>query len=146
VFACLSLLAPTIAHPVPHPPRQAITTAETPAALPSPATDRRPPVFKSAVDLVTVAALVRDARGRLVRNLARTDFQAFERGRERATVDFQASDHGPVSLAILFDVSGSMRGQTQHAGSLPSSTSSGGSNPRRTRSRAIPSTANCSRT
>ena len=63
-----------------------------------------------------MAALVRDTRGRLVRNLSRADLQVFERGRERAIVDFQASGHGPVSLAILFDVSGSMRGETQRAG------------------------------
>ena len=114
--ACLSLIAPTIAHPVPDSRRQATKAAEASPALPSRAVPRQTPVFKSAVDLVTVAALVRDTRGRLVRNLARADFQVLERGRERAIVDFQASDHGPVSLAILFDVSGSMRGETQRAG------------------------------
>jgi Ca-activated chloride channel family protein len=71
------------------------------------------PLFKTSVNLVSVSARVRDARGRPVRSLSRGDFQVFERGRERPIVDFRASDPGPVSLAILFDVSGSMRGVAQ---------------------------------
>jgi Ca-activated chloride channel family protein len=67
------------------------------------------PTFSTRVDLVSVTAVVRDERGRPVRNLAREDFEIFERGRQRRIVDFKASDQGPVSLAILFDVSGSMR-------------------------------------
>jgi VWFA-related protein len=59
-----------------------------------------------------VTAVVRDSRGRPVRNLSRADFEVYERGRPRKIVDFKSSDQGPVSLAILFDVSGSMRGGT----------------------------------
>jgi VWFA-related protein len=112
--AWMGLIAPTSAHPVPDSLRQA-KAAEASQALRSRAVPGQTPVFKTAVNLVTVAALVRDTRGRLVRNLSRADFQVFERGRERAIVDFQASDHGPVSLAILFDVSGSMRGEAHLA-------------------------------
>ncbi len=73
------------------------------------------PVFRTAVDLVSVTAVVRDPRGRPVRNLQREDFEVYERGKLRRIVDFKASDQGPVSLAILFDVSGSMRGEAQLA-------------------------------
>jgi Ca-activated chloride channel family protein len=67
------------------------------------------PTFKTSVDLVPVTAVVRDQRGRPVRNLLREDFEVYERGRQRRIIDFKATDQGPVSLAILFDVSGSMR-------------------------------------
>jgi Ca-activated chloride channel homolog len=71
------------------------------------------PTFRTSVDLVPVTAVVRDRRGRTVRNLGREDFEVYERGRQRRIVDFKATDQGPVSLAILFDVSGSMRVGTQ---------------------------------
>jgi len=67
------------------------------------------PTFSTGIDLVSVTAVVRDQRGRPVRNLGREDFEIYERGRQRRIVDFKATDQGPVSLAILFDVSGSMR-------------------------------------
>ena len=68
------------------------------------------PTFKTTVDLVSVTAVVRDGKGRVVRNLTREDFQVYEKGQRRPIVDFKASDQGPISLAVLFDVSGSMRG------------------------------------
>jgi VWFA-related protein len=67
------------------------------------------PTFKAAVDVVSITATVRDRKGRVVRDLARHDFQVFDRGRPRAIVDFRAAESGPVSLALLFDVSGSMQ-------------------------------------
>jgi Ca-activated chloride channel family protein len=66
------------------------------------------PTFKSGVDLVTVAATVRDRRGRLVKGLEATDFEVLDRGERRLITDFRA-EPTPVSLAILFDISGSMR-------------------------------------
>jgi VWFA-related protein len=68
-----------------------------------------PPLFRTGVDLVSVTAVVKDKRGRPVLNLSRDDFQIFERGQQRRIVDFKSSDQGPVSLAILFDTSGSMQ-------------------------------------
>lgn len=67
------------------------------------------PTFRSSVDAVAVTAVARDDRGRPVRNLAREDFEIYEQGRLRQVTDFKVSDQGPVSLAILLDVSGSMR-------------------------------------
>jgi Ca-activated chloride channel homolog len=66
------------------------------------------PTFKSGVDLVTVAATVRDRRGRLVKGLEVADFEVLDRGERRRISDFRA-EPTPVSLAILFDISGSMR-------------------------------------
>jgi Ca-activated chloride channel family protein len=56
-----------------------------------------------------VTATARDERGRPVRDLAREDFEILERGQSRRIKEFKVSDQGPVSLAILLDVSGSMR-------------------------------------
>jgi VWFA-related protein len=67
------------------------------------------PLFRTGVDLVSVTAVVKDKRGKPVLNLSREDFQIFERGQQRRIVDFKSSDQGPVSLAILFDTSGSMQ-------------------------------------
>ena len=67
------------------------------------------PVFRTAIDLVPVSAVVRDDRGRSLRDLQRDEFLILERGRPRPIVDFKVSDQGPVSLAVLMDTSGSMR-------------------------------------
>ncbi len=73
-----------------------------------PATEVQPSgVFRAGVDLVTVSATVRDRRGRAVADLAMGDFEVFDRGVRRQIAEFR-TEAAPVSLAILFDVSGSM--------------------------------------
>lgn len=67
------------------------------------------PTFRSAVDVVTVAAVVRDKRGRFARNLRKEDFVVQESGKRRDIVDFRSDENAPVRVALLFDVSGSMR-------------------------------------
>ncbi|MEO5820172.1 MAG: VWA domain-containing protein [Vicinamibacteraceae bacterium] len=78
---------------------------------PSPAAQEVPhaPVFRAFVDLVPVTAVVRDERGRPIRDLRREEFVVLEGGRPRPIVDFDVRDQGPVSLALLMDTSGSMR-------------------------------------
>jgi Ca-activated chloride channel family protein len=66
------------------------------------------PTFRSGVDLVTVGATVRDQRGRLITNLGAKDFEVLDGGLRRAISEFR-SEAAPVSVAILFDISGSMR-------------------------------------
>jgi VWFA-related protein len=63
--------------------------------------------FRSAVELVTVNASVRDGRGRVVRDLKRTDFEVMDSGFGRPIKDFYYGD-SPISLAVLLDISGSM--------------------------------------
>lgn len=63
--------------------------------------------FRSGVDLVTVSATVRDGKGRLVKDLGKKDFEVLDRGEKRSIAEFR-SERAPLSLAILFDVSGSM--------------------------------------
>jgi Ca-activated chloride channel family protein len=59
------------------------------------------------VDLVRVAAVVRDKKGRFVPDLAARDFEVLESGARRPIADFEHDTTG-ISVALLFDVSGSM--------------------------------------
>ena len=71
--------------------------------------DAQAPKFKSAVDLVSVTAVVRDRKGRFVSDLRRDDFIVVENGERRPIIGFNAQSDGPVRVAVLFDISGSMR-------------------------------------
>ena len=64
-------------------------------------------VFKSRVEQVAVAALVRDSRGRLVTDLKSSDFELFDDGQKRTLTNVW-SEPSPASVAILMDASGSM--------------------------------------
>ena len=63
--------------------------------------------FTSSVDLVRVTAVVRDGRGRLVGDLKAEDFEILDGGERRRISDFRHDSSG-VSVALLFDASGSM--------------------------------------
>ncbi len=63
--------------------------------------------FKGGVDLVTVSVVVQDRNGRPVTNLLRADFEIVDAGERRAIADFRA-EPAPISIAVLFDISGSM--------------------------------------
>jgi Ca-activated chloride channel family protein len=70
--------------------------------------------FKSSVDLVRVAAVVRDRKGRFVQDLTVRDFEVLDGGLTRHIADFRPDIAG-VSVAVLFDVSGSMEGHMPNA-------------------------------
>jgi VWFA-related protein len=65
--------------------------------------------FRSAVDLVTIQASVRDAHGRVVSGLTTTDFEVRDNGQLRPILSLRSDRQSPLSLAILVDMSGSMR-------------------------------------
>jgi Ca-activated chloride channel family protein len=65
--------------------------------------------FKSGVDLVSVTAVVRDKKGKVVRSLEPKDFTVAEDGKDRKIVSLQADANAPASVAFLVDGSGSMR-------------------------------------
>ena len=64
-------------------------------------------VFRTRVERVTLAATVRDKRGRPVTTLTASDFTLIDNGQPRTILEFQR-ESAPMSLAILADFSGSM--------------------------------------
>jgi len=64
--------------------------------------------FKSGVDLVSVTAVVRDKKGKVVRSLSTKDFVVAEDGKDRKIVSIQSDSNAPASIAFLVDGSGSM--------------------------------------
>ena len=81
------------------------------AQTPTPTAPERveAPTFRSAVNLVSVAAVVRDKRGKVMQSLNDKDFVVLDGGRKRELLDFQSTATAPASVALLVDGSGSMR-------------------------------------
>ena len=69
----------------------------------------RPPTFRSALDVVTIQASVRDRQGKLVTGLTPEDFEIRDNGQLRRVLSLRADRDSPISLAILVDMSGSMQ-------------------------------------
>jgi VWFA-related protein len=72
--------------------------------------DARSKNFRSASELVTTAVTVRDAEGRLVKDLEQKDFIIEEDGVVQPITQF-TKERVPVSLSLTLDISDSMRGQ-----------------------------------
>ena len=94
----------------------AAALAFDPASSIASAQQAAPPIatFKSSIALVRVSAVVRDHKGRFVQDLTARDFEIFDGGQPRRITDFR-SDLGGVSVALLFDVSGSMEARLADA-------------------------------
>jgi Ca-activated chloride channel homolog len=72
-------------------------------------------VFRSAVDLVTIQASVRDEKGRIIRGLTTADFEVRDNGELQPVLELRADLQSPVTIAILVDMSGSMKVGTKIA-------------------------------
>ena len=66
------------------------------------------PTFRSAADVVTIQASVRDARGRVVSGLTSKDFEVRDNGELRPVLSLRSDSQSPLSVAIVVDMSGSM--------------------------------------
>jgi len=89
-------------------PAGAPAGAEAPAATGKDALKVHPGSFiRMNVDMVLVPVTVTDPMNRLVTGLEREDFQVFEGGGQQQIRTFAAED-APVSIGIIFDLSGSM--------------------------------------
>jgi VWFA-related protein len=64
--------------------------------------------------MVRIAAVVRDHKGRFVTDLTARDFEVLDGGQTRDISDLQRDLTG-ISIAVLFDVSGSMEGHMANA-------------------------------
>jgi Ca-activated chloride channel family protein len=97
--------APGTAQPTPD---GAPKGAEAPAVSGKAALRVRPgELIRMNVDMVLVPVTVTDPLNRLVTGLERDDFQVFENNGQQPIKSF-ASEDAPVSIGIIFDLSGSM--------------------------------------
>jgi Ca-activated chloride channel homolog len=90
--------------------RRVISTLVLSSSFALPAAAQNEPVatFKSGVDLVSVSAVVRDKKGRVVRSLTPKDFVVMDGGNQRKIVELHSDETAPASVALLVDGSGSM--------------------------------------
>jgi VWFA-related protein len=72
-------------------------------------------VFKASADVVTIQASVKDRRGRVLSGLTPDDFEIRDNGELRQIVSLRADRDSPLSLAVLVDMSGSMRSDAKIA-------------------------------
>jgi Ca-activated chloride channel family protein len=66
------------------------------------------------VDLVLIPATITDPMNRLVTGLERENFELFENGRKQEIRHFSSED-APLSLGVIFDMSGSMSNKIEKA-------------------------------
>jgi Ca-activated chloride channel family protein len=74
----------------------------------------RTPLVRSKVNLVLVPVTVTDPMNRLVTGLDKENFQVYE-GKEQQEVRNFSSEDAPVSLGVIFDMSGSMSSKIERA-------------------------------
>lgn len=74
--------------------------AQEPAAAPG-----QQPVIKVEVDVVNIFFTVRDAKGRLVSDLGKDDFELYEDGRRQEIRYFSRESDLPLTIGLLVDVS-----------------------------------------
>ena len=76
------------------------------------AQQQQPPIFKSGARTVAVYATVTDSTGRLVPDLEKEDFEVRDGGKVQPIAVF-SKDVQPITLVMMLDRSGSMRGNFQ---------------------------------
>ncbi len=94
-----------IPHPKPEPQQQMAPKGGSPDIDPTLKTHTRP--MKVDVDLVLVPVTITDPMNRLVTGLEPDNFELFE-GSEKQQIKHFSSEDVPISLGVIFDLSGSM--------------------------------------
>jgi Ca-activated chloride channel family protein len=89
-----------------------ILVGEVDSLAQQPATPRldEPPLVKTTTNLVTLNVSVTDPQGRFVTGLDAEHFEVYE-DNVKQTIEFFSDEDTPVSIGIVFDMSGSMRGR-----------------------------------
>ena len=77
-------------------------------AMPAAQNEQVQTTFRSSLDLVSVAVVVRDGDGRIVPNLSAEDFEILDSGQARPIVQFHRGQDADARMALLIDSSGSM--------------------------------------
>jgi Ca-activated chloride channel homolog len=113
LFVCFSLpfLAQNSTEDVHIQPRVQAPPSQ-PAFDPALRTQRKP--YKVDVNLVLVPVTITDPMNRLVTGLDRDNFNLFE-GRDQQEIKTFSSEDAPVSLGVIFDMSGSMSSKIERA-------------------------------
>jgi VWFA-related protein len=65
--------------------------------------------FRASADVVTIQASVKDRRGRVLSGLTPADFEIRDNGELRPILSLRSDRQSPLSVAVLVDMSGSMR-------------------------------------
>jgi VWFA-related protein len=86
----------------------AVAAGLTVCSLQGQAPDQQRATFRSAVDLVSIQASVRDKHGRPLPGLKASDFEVRDNGQPRSILSLRSDLRSPVSVAVLVDMSGSM--------------------------------------
>jgi Ca-activated chloride channel homolog len=116
LLLCLSALS-FYADQTPSKPES--TERQGPPATQQPEQGKQPPqdqvpVVKERTEVVTLTVTVTDPYNRLVTGLDKQNFLVFE-DKIKQPIEFFADEDVPVSLGIIFDVSGSMKGKIDRA-------------------------------
>ena len=92
----------------------AATKTDQPGPIQTESLRSRVPLVKSKVDLVLVPVTVTDPMNRLVTGLDKENFQVYE-GKEQQEVRHFSAEDAPISLGVIFDMSGSMSSKIERA-------------------------------
>src|SRR5919109_3147451 len=113
VITCTSFaqLSTNDVHVVPRTPAE---TLEKPANPIDPELQTHTSPIKKDVDLVLVPVTITDQMDRLITGLDKENFQLFE-GKERQEIKHFSTEDAPISLGIIFDMSGSMASKIDRA-------------------------------
>jgi Ca-activated chloride channel family protein len=95
-------------------PRVKPTLPEAKLLAPGAFLDTHTAPIKKKVDLVLVPVTITDPMDRLVTGLDKDNFQVFE-GKEKQDIQHFSNEDAPVSVGIIFDMSGSMTDKIDRA-------------------------------
>jgi len=112
VCGALPLLAQTSSQDVHIQPRIQPPALKEPDVDPALKTHTKP--FKVSVDMVLVPVTITDPLNRLVTGLDKDNFTVFE-GKDQQEIKHFSSEDAPVSLGVIFDMSGSMSSKIERA-------------------------------
>lgn len=99
------------------PPAGQAAAPERAGPQPAPNQDKKAAeqeAIRLGVDLVTVTVTVTDPYGRFVTGLDRENFEVFE-DKIKQKIEFFSDEDSPVSLGVIFDISGSMKNRISRA-------------------------------
>ena len=95
-------------------PRTPAETADKPANSIDPELQTHTVPIKKDVDLVLVPVTITDQMDRLITGLDKANFQLFE-GKQQQEIRHFSTEDAPISLGIIFDMSGSMASKIDRA-------------------------------